>query len=332
MSERSLVNVERLEKIYSIPRSRKAKVKVLSDVTFDIARGETLGLVGESGSGKSTTGRILVGLTPATNGDVTLFGHKITGPAGAQELNKVRAKLQFVFQDPHAALNPRMKVGDSIAEPLDISRAYSRHQRRRRVAETLDLVGLPPASADRYPHEFSGGQRQRIVIARALALSPEFLVCDEPVSALDVSMQAQIVNLLLDLQRQLGLSYLFIAHDLAVVRVVSTRVAVMYAGSIVEIAPKRELFEAPQHPYTAALLEAVPRPDPSFRRKPTVGGEVPSLVNPPAGCRFHPRCPHVIERCRNQTPSLVATSAGRQTACHLYSATTTARATAEGAA
>ena len=319
MSAETLVSVERLEKIYPLAFGPKTGVRVLSDVTFDIDRGETLGLVGESGSGKSTTGRILVGLTPSTGGDVTIFGHKITGPRGARELAKVRAKLQFVFQDPHSALNPRMKVGESIAEPLDISGAYTRQRRRQRVAETLDLVGLPAASATRYPHEFSGGQRQRVVIARALALNPEFLVCDEPVSALDVSMQAQIVNLLLDLQERLGLSYLFIAHDLAVVRVVSTRIAVMYAGSIVEIAPKHELFDAPQHPYTAALLEAVPRPDPSHRRKPTIAGEVPSLVNPPAGCRFHPRCPHVMERCRVETPRLKVTSSGRQTACHLYS-------------
>jgi oligopeptide/dipeptide ABC transporter ATP-binding protein len=324
MSAETLVSVERLEKIYPLAFGPRTGVRVLNDVTFDIDRGETLGLVGESGSGKSTTGRILVGLTPATGGDVTIFGHKITGPNGARELAKVRAKLQFVFQDPHAALNPRMKVGESIAEPLDISGAYTRQQRRQRVAETLDLVGLPAASATRYPHEFSGGQRQRVVIARALALNPEFLVCDEPVSALDVSMQAQIVNLLLDLQERLGLSYLFIAHDLAVVRVVSMRIAVMYAGSIVEIAPKHELFEAPQHPYTAALLEAVPRPDPSYRRKPAIGGEVPSLVNPPAGCRFHPRCPHVMERCRAETPRLTVTSSGRQTACHLYSAPTAA--------
>jgi oligopeptide/dipeptide ABC transporter ATP-binding protein len=330
MSAEPLVSVERLEKVYPLASGRKGGVRVLSDVSFDMARGETLGLVGESGSGKSTTGRILVGLTAATGGDVTLFGRKITGPTGARELAKIRAKLQFVFQDPHAALNPRMKVGESIAEPLDISGAYSRSERRQRVAETLELVGLPPVSASRYPHEFSGGQRQRIVIARALSLNPEFLVCDEPVSALDVSMQAQIVNLLLDLQERLGLSYLFIAHDLAVVRVVSTRVAVMYAGSIVEIAPRGELFEAPQHPYTTALLAAVPRPDPSFRRKPTIDGEVPSLINPPTGCRFHPRCPHVMARCRAETPRLAFTSTTRQTACHLYSASTAAPDRAKG--
>ena len=291
----------------------------LSGVNFDIMRGETLGLVGESGSGKTTAGRILVGLIPATSGTVSLFGHSITGPDGKAQLAAVRSRLQFVFQDPYASLNPRMRIGNAIAEPLDIAGTHSRKDRNDRVAELLELVGLPQNSVERYPHEFSGGQRQRIVIARALALNPDFVVCDEPVSALDVSMQAQIVNLLLDLQDRLGLSYLFIAHDLAVVRAVSTRVAVMYAGAIVETAPKAQIYSDPQHPYSRALLDAVPRADPDFVRHPVVAGEVPSLLDPPSGCRFHPRCAFAMERCRVEVPLLKEFGADRRVACHLFS-------------
>jgi peptide/nickel transport system ATP-binding protein len=290
----------------------------LSGVNFDIMRGETLGLVGESGSGKTTAGRILVGLIPATSGTVSLFGHSITGTDGKTQLAAVRSRLQFVFQDPYASLNPRMRIGNAIAEPLDIAGSHSRRDRKERVAELLELVGLPQNSIERYPHEFSGGQRQRIVIARALVLNPDFVVCDEPVSALDVSMQAQIVNLLLDLQDRLGLSYLFIAHDLAVVRAVSTRVAVMYAGAIVETAPKAQIYADPQHPYSHALLDAVPRADPEFVRHPVVAGEVPSLLDPPAGCRFHPRCALAMDRCRAEVPLLRASGADRQVACHLF--------------
>jgi oligopeptide/dipeptide ABC transporter ATP-binding protein len=230
----------------------------------------------------------------------------------------VRSRLQFVFQDPFASLNPRMRIGNAIAEPLDIAGSHSRRDRKERVAELLELVGLPQNSVERYPHEFSGGQRQRIVIARALALNPDFVVCDEPVSALDVSMQAQIVNLLLDLQDRLGLSYLFIAHDLAVVRAVSTRVAVMYAGAIVETAPKAQIYSDPQHPYSRALLDAVPRADPDFVRHPVVAGEVPSLLDPPQGCRFHPRCAFAMDRCRVEVPVLKASGTDRQVACHLF--------------
>ena len=318
MSEPPIVSVERLEKVFALKGRGAARAHVLNDVSFAIARGETLGFVGESGSGKTTTGRILVGLTPATSGAITLFGHTITGPSGPAELAKARSRLQMIFQDPNAALNPRMRVADSVAEPIDIAGAHSRTDRRDRIAEVLELVGLPPDSGNRFPHEFSGGQRQRIVIARALALSPQFVVCDEPVSALDVSMQAQIVNLLLDLQQRFGLSYFFIAHDLGVVRIASSRIAVMYAGTIVEIAPKRDLFAAPEHPYTSALLNAAPRPDPSYARPRVIGGEVPSLVNPPSGCRFHPRCPSVMDRCRVEIPQLKATGPGRATACHLF--------------
>ncbi len=289
-------------------------LRAVNDVSFDIGQAETLGLVGESGSGKSTTGRILVGLIPATSGSVQLFGQDITNARG---LASVRNRIQFVFQDPNGSLDPRMRVGDSIAEPLNITGGMSRRDRAARVAELLEMVGLPANCADRYPHEFSGGQRQRIGIARALSLRPEFIVCDEPVSALDVSMQAQIVNLLLDLQERFGLSYLFIAHDLAVIRNISTNVAVIYAGAIVEIAPKRELYANPLHPYTQALLDAVPRPDPDRKRKPAITGEVPSTLNPPSGCTFHTRCPYAEARCRIEVPLLREVAPSHQAACHL---------------
>jgi oligopeptide/dipeptide ABC transporter ATP-binding protein len=292
--------------------------QVLHKVSFSIRPGETLGLVGESGSGKSTMGRILVGLYVPTGGSVRLFGRPITGPERRGNLAAVRSRLQFVFQDPHSALNPRMRIGDSVGEPIDIAGGHSRRGRNDRIRALLEMVGLPRDSAERFPHEFSGGQRQRIVIARALALQPSFIVCDEPVSALDVSMQAQIVNLLMDLQEKLGLSYLFIAHDLAVVRAIAHRVAVLYAGSIVEVAPKADLYRAPQHPYTRALLDAVPRPDPFRKRGPVIGGEVPSLMSPPSGCRFHTRCPNVMPRCSVDLPHLLDTAPERQTSCHLY--------------
>ncbi len=292
-------------------------LRAVGGVTFDIHAGETLGLVGESGSGKSTTGRLLVGLIPVTSGDVTLFGQSITGAGGAARLAAVRHRMQFVFQDPHGSLDPRMRVQDAVAEPLDIKGGYSRRDRVDRVVELLEMVGLPRAAADRYPHQFSGGQRQRIGIARALALRPEFIVCDEPVSALDVSMQAQIVNLLLDLQDTFGLGYLFIAHDLAVVRSLSTRVGVMYAGTVVEIATRAALYAAPQHPYTQALLDVVPRPDPERVRRPALAGEVPSLLNRPPGCLFAARCPRAEARCRESVPVLREIAAGHQAACHV---------------
>ncbi|MCX7380649.1 MAG: ABC transporter ATP-binding protein [Alphaproteobacteria bacterium] len=303
--------------VKDFPAGPDRTLRAVDNVSFDIAAGETLGLVGESGSGKSTTGRMLVGLIPATSGEVSLFGQTVTGRGGDARLATVRNRLQFVFQDPNGSLNPRMRVRDAIAEPLDIKGDVARADRAARVAELLDMVGLPAASADRYPHEFSGGQRQRIGIARALALRPEFIVCDEPVSALDVSMQAQIVNLLLDLQERFGLGYLFIAHDLAVVRSMSRNVAVMYAGSIVEIASRQALYAAPQHPYTQALLDVVPRPDPDRVRKPALAGEVPSMLNRPAGCAFAMRCPRAEARCRVETPALRDIAAGHRAACHL---------------
>ncbi len=316
-----IVSVRDLEKTFTLKRRLGTPARALRAVravSFDIARGETLGLVGESGSGKSTTGRMLVGLIPATAGRIDLFGEELTGQHSARTLQRLRQRVQFVFQDPHGSLNPRMRIGDAIAEPIDVAGGMSRRDRGKRIEELLDTVGLPRSCGERFPHEFSGGQRQRIGIARALALKPDFIVCDEPVSALDVSLQAQIVNLLQDLQEAFGLSYLFIAHDLAVVRNISHRVAVMYAGAIVEIAPRTELYGAPRHPYTQTLLDAVPRPDPRQRVAASVRGELPSLLSPPSGCMFHTRCPHAFERCRQESPALQSLSPVHQVACHLY--------------
>jgi oligopeptide/dipeptide ABC transporter ATP-binding protein len=320
MTAEPLVEARHVDMEFDLARQggKRARLKVLRDVSFEVGGAETLGLVGESGSGKSTAGRVLIGLHEPTRGDVRLFSKNITGPERRVNLAAVRSRTQFVFQDPHAALNPRMRVGDCIAEPIDVASAHTRRDRADRVKELLAMVGLPRDAADRYPHEFSGGQRQRVVIARALALEPQFVVCDEPVSALDVSMQAQVVNLLMDLQARFGVSYLFIAHDLAVVRAIAHRVAVIYAGAIVEIASKAELYAEPRHPYTRALLDAAPRPDPTRLRKPAIAGEVPSLLSPPPGCRFHTRCPYVMPRCRDEEPVLIETSPGGLTACHLY--------------
>jgi oligopeptide/dipeptide ABC transporter ATP-binding protein len=316
-----IVSVRNLSRVFNVGRGEDGKpqrLHAVNDVSFDVLPEETLGLVGESGSGKSTIGKMLVGLLPASSGDITLFDQTITGASGKRNLRNVRRKIQFVFQDPHSSLNPRMRVGDSIAEPLDIAGGFSRRDRADRVAELLEMVGLAGSFASRFPHEFSGGQRQRIVIARALALQPDFIVCDEAVSSLDVSMQAQVVNLLLDLQERLGLSYLFIAHDLAVVRGVSRRVAVLYAGEIVELAERRELYEHPKHPYTHALLQAVPRPVVGRLREPPIRGEIPSLLDRPKGCTLCARCPHVTERCRVENPPLREVAAGHLVACHLY--------------
>ena len=320
MAEEMLVEARNVEMAFDLKsrRGRPTRLRVLRDVSLDVGHSETLALVGESGSGKSTVGRVLVGLRAPTGGTVKLFGRLITGPQRAVNLAAARTRTQFVFQDPQAALNPRLRVGDSIAEPIDVVGSHAKRDRNERVRELLAMVGLPRDAAERYPHEFSGGQRQRIVIARALALEPGFIVCDEPVSALDVSMQAQVVNLLMDLQARFGIGYLFIAHDLAVVRAIAHRVAVIYAGAIVEVASKTELYVDPQHPYTRALLDAAPRPDPSRARKPPIGGEVPSLIDPPPGCRFHTRCAHTTPRCRIEEPALRATAPGRLTACHLY--------------
>jgi oligopeptide/dipeptide ABC transporter ATP-binding protein len=315
MSGAPIVVVHELVKTFA---ARGASLRAVDGVSFDVGQGETLGLVGESGSGKSTTGRILVGLEAATSGSIKLFGQEISSASGKAALRTVRRRLQFVFQDPQNSLNPRMRAQDAIAEPLDVAGGLSRAARNDRVRELLEMVGLPRSCGDRFPHEFSGGQRQRIGIARALALKPEFIVCDEPVSSLDVSMQAQIVNLLLDLQERLGLSYLFIAHDLAVVRSISARVAVMYAGSIVEIAPRHELYTAPRHPYTQALLAAIPRIKSNKARAAVVTGELPSQIDTVPGCTFHPRCPFAFERCRAEKPKLREIASGHLAACHLH--------------
>jgi oligopeptide/dipeptide ABC transporter ATP-binding protein len=318
-----IVQVRDLTKTFRIKSRSKGhelQLRAVDEVSFDIFKGETLGLVGESGSGKSTTGRMLIGSIPATNGSVALFGKVITGPDGKANLETVRRRVQFVFQDPMGSLNPRMTIGDSIAEPIDIAGGFSRKDRSDRIAELLETTGLPRSSATRYPHEFSGGQRQRIVIARSLALQPEFVVCDEPVSALDVSMQAQIVNLLRDLQDRFGLSYLFVAHDLAVVRSISHRVAVLYSGGIVEIATRADLYSNPQHPYTRALLAAVPRMGVKRERPKSLAGEVSTIPADVNGCHFAPRCPFVMEICRQMRPQLQNSGGTHHVACHLMSA------------
>jgi oligopeptide/dipeptide ABC transporter ATP-binding protein len=298
----------------------RGRVRAVDGVSLAIAPGETLGLVGESGSGKSTLGRLLLRLIEPTEGDVLFRGRSLLGLPAAG-LRTLRREMQIVFQDPYGSLNPRMRVASIVGEGLAIHRIGTRAERRARVAELLDLVGLPPEAADRYPHEFSGGQRQRIGIARALAVGPRFIVADEAVSALDVSIQAQILNLLQDLRQKLGLTMLFIAHDLRIIEHLSDRVAVMYHGRIVELAPRDEIYRNPRHPYTRALLSAVPNPDPRRRKeRMTLGGDVPSPVRRPSGCAFHPRCPHAEDVCRTVTPPLVTGRTAHAVACHVFPA------------
>jgi peptide/nickel transport system ATP-binding protein len=295
----------------------KRVVRAVDGVSFEIARGETLSLVGESGCGKSTVGRAVLRLFPLTGGQVLLDGRRIDDLSAAA-LRPLRRRMQVVFQDPFSSLNPRLRVRDILLEPM---RNFGLHPGRReaRIAELLDIVRLPKDAAGRWPHEFSGGQRQRIGIARALAAEPDLIVCDEAVSALDVSVKAQIVNLLQDLQAEFGLALLFISHDLAIVEHMTHRVAVMYLGRIVEVAEKRSLFAAPKHPYTEALLSAVPVPEPgAARQRILLAGDVPSPIDPPAGCRFHTRCPRAFDRCRREEPVLRAVAPGHLAACHLH--------------
>ncbi|MGD8822811.1 MAG: dipeptide ABC transporter ATP-binding protein [Anaerolineales bacterium] len=319
-----LLRVENLTKHFPITRGvliqrQVGAVQAVDKISFDIRHGETLGLVGESGCGKSTTGRTILQLYRATAGKVYYRDTDLTELKG-EPLRKARRDMQMIFQDPYASLNPRLTVGNIIGEPLEVHNIGTRKERRERVQELLKLVGLSPYYINRYPHEFSGGQRQRIGVARALALQPEFIVCDEPISALDVSIQAQVVNLLEDLQEKFGLTYLFIAHDLSMVRHISDRTAVMYLGKVVELASRDELYSNPLHPYTQALLSAVPIPDPtkeSRRQRIILEGDVPSPANPPAGCRFHPRCPLAIDVCKQVEPEWRDVGSDHWVACHV---------------
>ncbi|MBU3146492.1 ABC transporter ATP-binding protein [Clostridium sp. CF012] len=313
-----LIEVKNLKKYFQV--GKHATLKAVDDVSFFIRKGETLGLVGESGCGKTTCGRTVMGMYSATGGEVIFDGIDV------HKLNKKAKKdfarrAQIIFQDPYASLNPRMTVGDIIGEGIDIHNLYTGQERTNRVFELLQLVGLNKEHGSRFPHEFSGGQRQRIGIARALAIEPEFIVCDEPISALDVSIQAQIVNLLIQLQQELGLTYLFIAHDLSMVKHISDRVGVMYLGSMVELASSHDLYEKPLHPYTQALLSAIPVPDPEVERNKTrikLEGEVPSPINPKPGCRFTPRCRYAKPICSEETPILKEIEKEHYVACHLF--------------
>ncbi|MGB3721104.1 MAG: oligopeptide/dipeptide ABC transporter ATP-binding protein [Hyphomicrobiaceae bacterium] len=325
MSPAPLVEVDRLWRVFDVSgpwlnrvleRRPRLFLTAVADVSFAIGRRETFALVGESGSGKSTIAKIIVGLLPPSEGDVRIDGISMSSPEARKKRADLRRRIQMIFQDPYASLNPRWRVDRIIAEPL---RAFGLMRDRKdiegRVAELLELVGLDPSDGHKYPHEFSGGQRQRIAIARALAANPEFIVCDEPTSALDVSVQAQILNLMRDLQDQLGLTYLFISHNLAVVRHMATRIGVLYLGRLVEVAPSRELFSNPRHPYTRMLLDAVPDLEMTGRVRRPVEGEIPNPINPPKGCGFHPRCPYQNERCRRETP-ILSEENGRLVACH----------------
>ena len=318
----NLLEVKGLKKYFPIHggllQRVQGHVKAVDDVSFTIRHGETLGIVGESGCGKSTTGRLILNLLEPTEGEIVFNGVPLSS-LDKQALLKLRRDMQCVFQDPFASLNPRMTVGALIAEPIFVSGQGSKAQARQEAARLLEVVGLKASDAGKYPHEFSGGQRQRIAIARALAIKPKLIIADEAVSALDVSVQSQVLNLLSDLQEQFGLSYLFISHNLSVVKQISDRVGVMYLGRIVELADKGPLYQKPLHPYTQALLSAVPEPDVTVKRERILlHGDVPSPADPPSGCAFHPRCPHATDACRDVRPELVQLEEGHWVACHLY--------------
>ena len=322
MGAKNLLKVINLKKYFAVRKgifsSSRSFVHAVDDISFEIEKGKTLGLVGESGSGKTTTGRAILRLIEATAGEVYFDDIKVF-ELGSKALRSLRSRMQLIFQDPYGSLNPRITVGGMLREALSLHGLAKRGERRGRIAEILNLVGLQPEHMNRYPHEFSGGQRQRIGIARALAVEPELIIADEPVSALDVSIQAQVLNLLKDLQEKLGLTYLLIAHDLSVVKHVSDEVAVMYLGKIVEKADCPELFSHPLHPYTQALLSAVPQVDPRARRKRTMlEGDIPSPIKPPSGCRFHDRCPQAMNRCKEEEPLMKVERDAHAVACHLY--------------
>ena len=309
-----------LSKHFTVKSDRgRATVRAVEKVNLDIPEGQTVALVGESGCGKTTIAKLVLKLEQPTSGAVTFDGKSLSEMSRG-EIKNYRRQVQAVFQDPYASLNPRLTVRRIITEPIQAHYRHDRATLNARVAELLDIVGLPPLAADLYPHEFSGGQRQRIAIARALALNPKIIILDEPISALDVSIRAQVLNLLMDIQEKFGLTYLLIAHDLALVEHLSTRVAVIYLGSVVEVGPSEQIFSSPQHPYTQALLNAVPRPDPDYVPKAAEGfDDTGSALEPPSGCKFHPRCPYAFAPCKTDNPALVKLADGRQAACHLLS-------------
>lgn len=322
MSPNTLLEIKNLTKFFPVKKgllgTDRTLVKAVDDVSFSISKGETLGLVGESGCGKTTTGRTIIRLYEPTSGDIIFGGRNIT----KVQMKPYRKRMQMIFQDPYASLDPRMTVGDIVGEPMDIHKLEKGNTRRDKIYELLEKVGLSKEHSNRYPHEFSGGQRQRIGIARALAVQPEFIICDEPISALDVSIQAQIVNMLEDLQSELGLTYLFIAHDLSMVKHISNRVGVMYLGKLIELADSDELYCNPTHPYTQALLSAIPVADPVESRKKNriiLEGDVPSPINPPSGCRFRTRCRYAMKKCEEIEPEFKEISSGHFCACHLVS-------------
>jgi oligopeptide transport system ATP-binding protein len=322
MSQQNFIEVKRLKKYFGgggIFR-KKPVVRAVDDISFSITQGETFGLVGESGCGKSTAARTIIRLYKPTSGAVNFDGTDIA-QLGERELKPYRQRIQMIFQDPYASLDPRMTVKNIVSEPLTTQNGFHRSEVEDRVAGCLRMVGLEPGHMEKYPHEFSGGQRQRIGIARALITQPEFIICDEPISALDVSIQAQVVNMLQSLQEQLGLTYLFIAHDLAMVKYISKRMGVMYVGQLVEVSPSDELYRTPLHPYTIGLMRAIPIADPrlaKLKQDVSIEGEIPSPFNPPTGCRFSPRCPHVMDICRQVNPALKEVSPDRFVACHLF--------------